>query len=249
MKTKNLTIIALCCALFASSCSKEDDTAITLESPPVLKLNSREESKINATSIPPISYESENNYHATVSDAGLITAQYVGETNINLSNSSDSKRIRIFVEPMYDLYETPLFNKYTTRNSIIAQHGKPDIENNSGLAYKNYSSSAYLLMYLFDDNGNYVGASVMVKTAYSSTLSKFLLERYAPIDVNENEGIIMYANDIDPSRITLGVALKLYNLSYWQALYVPIDPRDYKSKSTADIQYHVDKMFNSLNIE
>ncbi len=232
MKTKKLTIAALLFVAVFSSCSKDDQTIqVTNQSPIVL--NYKQTASINAVSTQPISYVSENEFHAKVSNAGVVTAQRVGETKIKLSSGSASKSIQIVVEPKFNLYKTPSIEWGKTRSQIIAQYGKPDNETADAIGYSSYSSSAPVAMFLFDSNDRLQSSAVMVKTAYSSTLGDFLVERYMPIDVNTSEYTAMFVNGLSMNKITTAINLSVYNMSYLIVLY--IDANTAKTKSNSEI--------------
>lgn len=184
MKTKNFTLASLLFVAILSSCSKDEDQTIQVSNQSPMVLNYKQTAKINATSSQPISYRSENEFHAKVSNSGEITAMYIEETKINLSNDSDSKSIQVVAEPKFTLYKTPCIEWEMTRSQINTQYGKPNTEIASGIGYTTTSFSAPIIMFAFDSNDNLKTSAVMVKTAYASTLGDFLVERYMPIDVN-----------------------------------------------------------------
>ena len=90
MKRKSLAALVMAAVIFASCKEEEKSPEITLEKDSVT-LTSGGEFLINATSDYDLTYKSEDNYHATVDEKGLVTARYVGETNIVVSNSENSK--------------------------------------------------------------------------------------------------------------------------------------------------------------
>ncbi|MEG1649992.1 MAG: Ig-like domain-containing protein, partial [Rikenellaceae bacterium] len=103
MKTKNFTLAALLLVAILSGCSKDEDQTIQVSTKSPMVLNYEETANIDAVSTQPISYNSENEFHAKVSNSGEITAQHVGEAKINLTNGSDSKSIQVVVEPKFNL--------------------------------------------------------------------------------------------------------------------------------------------------
>ena len=139
MKTNYFTLVTLLLVATLLSCSKDEDQAIQVNNQSPMVLNYNEIAKINAVSSQPISYYSENEFHAKVSNIGEITAMHVGETKINLSNGSDSKSIQVVIEPKYNLYSTPCIEWGVTRSQIKTQYGNPDTEDSSGMAYKTTS--------------------------------------------------------------------------------------------------------------
>ncbi len=220
-KLRNVVAIAICLAgtTFFVGCDKEKDPDVILLKVTEKSLYHESEYQIEATSNSNITYLSENEYHAKVSESGLVTARFVGETNILLSNSEDSKKIKIIVNPLSNLYPEPNVNFGDTKSSIIAKLGTPDNETSTGIGYSGYSNSAPILMFLFDDSNKMTSYSLMVKSSYSSILADFLSERY--LVVSERDGLFMFINSLKPTTATKVIGLSLYNTSYWQVMYIP----------------------------
>lgn len=101
----------------------------------------------------------------------------------NLSNDSDSKSIQVVIEPKYNLYSTPCIEWGVTRSQIKTQYGNPDTEDSNGIGYKTTSSSAPVIIFVFDNNQKLKSSGVLVKSAYASILADFLLESYLRIIV------------------------------------------------------------------
>lgn len=205
-----------------------------------LTLKFGEEHKINATSTSPIIYQSSDEYHATVSNSGLIDARFVGDANISLSNADDSKSIKVTIEPQYNLYKTPSLNWGTLRSEIITQYGVPESSTADVILYDDYSNSAPILMFLFDDQDRLISSSVMVKSRYSSDLGSFLAERY-PLISSDDAILLMDALEFDDA--TTIISADLYNLSYWMVMYfAPAVGRS----SEADIKNQFNELFNQM---
>ena len=104
---KTVLIVAVLSGSILASCSKDDSNTIVINTKTPIVLNYEKTLQIDASSEREITYESENVFHATVSNEGLITGGRVGETNVVVSNGKNSKMIPITIEPKYNLYETP----------------------------------------------------------------------------------------------------------------------------------------------
>lgn len=221
MKTNFFALLTLMCALTFSSCSKDDGDTIDLQTPSEIVLNSKQTAEIKAISQSPISYKSKNEFNATVSDKGLVTANFVGETEILLTNGSNSKSIVVRVDPKINLYPEPSIEWGITKSQIIAKYGKPDTETADGIGYSGYSSAAPIAMFLFENN-RLKSSAVTVKASYASTLGSFLAERYLPIDVDTSKYTAMFVNGLKPETITTAINLSVYNLSYLMVLYVDV---------------------------
>jgi hypothetical protein len=215
---KVLFILALALPMVFVGCSKEEQDLIWLNSSQKT-LYHEDEFQIEATSNSKITYSSENEYHAKVSETGLVTAQFVGETNILLSNSEDSRTFKVTVQPKINLYPEPDVKLGDTKSSIIAKFGSPDSETENVIAYTDYSSAAPILMFSFDASNKMTGYSIMVNSLYSSVMSDFFLERY--LIVTERDGTFLFINGISLNTATMAISLSLYNTSYWQVIYMP----------------------------
>ncbi len=106
------------------SCGEKIDKSITLTSTDQA-MHFDDEFQIIASSVSPIRYTSEDEYHAKVSESGLVTAGKVGETNIVLSNGSDSRKLKIAVTPESNLYPEPDLTFGMTKSQVMAKIGNP----------------------------------------------------------------------------------------------------------------------------
>lgn len=244
---KILFLLAVLPLLF-SGCEKDDDGDVIVLKVSEKTLYHDDEYQIEATSKSKITYSSENEYHAKVSETGLVTAQFVGETNILLSNSEDSKTFKLIVKPKSNLYPEPDVKFGDTKSSIIAKFGTPDSETATGIGYTDYSNAAPILMFLFDSSNKMTGYSIMVKSSYSSVIADFLLERY--LVVTENDGVFMFINGLNLNTATMAIGLSLYNLSYWQAIYMPntssSQSAPLRSAKSSTNTNEFDELFNQL---
>lgn len=180
-----------------------------------------DEFQIEATSVAPITYKTENEYHATVSASGLVTAKRIGSTSIILDNGSDTQNLLVTVKPKSNLYPEPNVDFGVSRAFIISKYGTPDAEDDNIIGYNSYSSKAPILMFVFDESDKLKASTVMVKTAYSSELGDFLVERYASIGVDDEDFTVFLVNGLNKDTITMAVGASLYNLSYWMVMYFP----------------------------
>ncbi len=237
MKTKLFTLSALACALIFSGCSKDEDQSILLKTNSPIVLNAKQTATIEASSSQPITYKSKNEFHATVSNSGLVTGRYVGETEIHLSNGRDSKVIKVEVAPKENLYPTPSLEWGTAKSQIIAKYGTPSNESGNIIGYSNYSTAAPIAVFQFEDNKLKLSA-VLVKMPYASTLADFLLERYIPIDVDSDKYTAMFLNGLSLKTATTCISLSAYNYSYMMVMYMYIDESiSTQSRTSGDDSY------------
>ena len=218
---KVVLLFAVLMGVFAG-CSNDKEPDLISLNETSKTLSYKDEYQIEAKSNSKITYLSENKYHAEVSESGFVKANRIGETNILVSNSEDSKSVKITVKPKYNTYTEPDVKFGDTKSSIITKFGNDYVETSNGIAYANYSNAAPIVMFLFDDDNKLDDYAVMVKTVYSSDLVDFLLERY--LAIAESDGIFMFINGLNINTATTAIGLSLYDISYWMVMYIPNTP-------------------------
>ncbi|MDR3119131.1 MAG: hypothetical protein LBU44_06905 [Mediterranea sp.] len=226
MKKRLVLLIGVLPIVFAG-CSKDDDTDVISLKVSEKTLYFEDKYQIEATSEAAINYTVENEYHAKVSETGLVAARFVGETNVLLSNGKDTKNFKVIVRPKSNLYPEPDVKFGDSKSSIIAKFGTPDSETSSAIAYADYSNTAPVLMFAFDSANKLDSYILMVKSMYSSTLADFLLERY--LAVSEKDGLFLFINGLNTTTATMAIGLQLYNTSFWSVTYIPSTSTSTKS--------------------
>lgn len=211
-------LTVLVCVVCSCTKGNDGDSGITLKSADSVTLHSGETSQIEATSSDTINYSTQNKFNATVSKTGLIKANYVGKTTINLKNSHGLTSVKVAVIPRISLYPEPYIFKGMMKSDVIAKYGQPNATMSSAIAYTAYSAKAPILMYTFNQDGSVMGASVTVSTTYTEDLSQHMAERYF---LYKTEGsTFTYINGLS-SNLTLWIILKLYNTNTWLVSYIP----------------------------
>lgn len=227
-------------AIAFTSCEKEDKKDIIQMDVLEKKMYSTDTYQIQATSIADITYAVENRYHADVSEEGLVTARFVGETEITLSNGEDSKNIKVIVEPRHTVYDEPDIEFGETKKSIISKFGNPHLEGEFVMVYDEYSTNAPRLIIVFDD-GKVSVYSVMVKSSLISSLEDFLQERYMLYEEEALEGdpSITFINSLDITTATRIIGMELPVSEQLQVVYAPINNT---KKNSTDFSTHKLKM-------
>lgn len=210
-------------------CSKDDETIELKQSE--VSLYSGDKFQIEAMSNSGLTFRSENEYHAVVSETGLVTALFVGQTNIVVSDGNDSKNFRVTIRPKSSLYPEPYINWGASRAEVIAYNGTPDSDDEDGLVYNEYAN-ADMLMYLFDEADKLKSVGVVIKSSYTSEISTYLSERYLPIDASSESYTILFVNGISPETTTTLIGAGLLSLSHWMVIYLPYE----KSASSLSLE-------------
>ena len=152
MKKIFIIMVILLPSVFIECSKSDEEQDLILLNTSEVTLYQNDERKIDASSKAEITYLSENEYHATVSNVGVLKGRFVGETKINLKNSTDSKDIKVTVAPRHNLYPEPNVTFGELKSSIISKLGNPQTDTSSGISYTNYSANAPILMFIFDSS-------------------------------------------------------------------------------------------------
>ncbi|MDO3695754.1 hypothetical protein QVZ41_12965 [Wenyingzhuangia sp. chi5] len=227
-------------AVIGLSCTKEEFDSISL-SISQKSLNTEEVYQIEADSNSKIIYSTENEYHSKVTPSGMVTAKFVGETNILLENAEDSKTIKIIVEPKYNTYPEPEFEFGDTKNDIIHNFGEnyeeislEDEGNFTLLGYNNYFNKAPIILFVLDSDQKIASYAVLIHNEYVTELAGFLTERY--LAYAEQEETFYFINQLDYENASLLLGLGVYNEDYVIVQYfdtsTPDSMENYKTSST-----------------
>lgn len=218
----NKSILLLAVVVLMLSCSKDEEKDVLSLEIFGADLYYNDTHQIEAKSKSAITYTSENEYHATVSKDGLVKARHIGQTDILLTNSVESKKYTIVVTPKHFVYPEPPISFGMSKDAIIGVHGKPDFETDEGFFYDNYSANAPSLIFLFDNNNRVIFYAVRVNPYMATPLANFIGERYAAIGMKD--GSFIFANGFSDETITLGVIISVPSSSYVQVMYMPFSP-------------------------
>lgn len=230
---KTLFILLTSLLLSFVSCKKDNATnkTITLSTTSVT-LHYEDVFQITAQCDSPITYTSNNPFHAEVTNSGLVTAKHVGTTTITLSSGDDTKTFTVIVNPRSNLYPEPDIEFGETKESIIAKFGEPDILDtiwtpndtvwitHEYIEYTNYSTNAPSLTISFDENNCVQEYSLSVYSPIYTLISDFLIERY--LYEGGDEYINYYINGLTIESATKFIIMSLINNTQYSVLYLPI---------------------------
>ena len=226
---KLLIVLMAILTISVMGCKKEKLITLSTTS---TTLHKGETYWISAKCDNPITYSSANEYYATVSAFGTITANYVGQTTIRLKSEDDNRSFSVTIAPRSNLYPKPNITFGETKDSVISKYGTPITTNSGNIRYDNYSTNAPFLVVLLDNNGCVSAYGVAVKSAYTSELADFLGERYEMIGYDGD--VFYYRNGLSASTSTMAVVLQLQNVNYWLVAYMPYDSRGEIDKTDMD---------------
>ncbi len=180
-------------------------------------------------------FTSKDEWYAEVDATGLVTANYVGETEIIVSAEGQTKSIPVLVRPAYVLY--PDLDEFIgkSKSDVISTFGQPDTENKNMIGYE-YNDYAPIVGFNFE-NGYVSQAAAFVPNKYMSKLASMIAERYAPIAMQNDEyWFINHDKDVI-------IGTMVYNVTYMGVLYSPYT----ESKANVFEQPNMSELFNLLN--
>ncbi len=181
-----LTVLPM---LLLSACG--DDESMVITSSKQISLHKGEQSQIEVISEQPVRFGSMDEFHATVDENGLITANYVGETMVGVKSGSEQDYITVNVVPVSSLLVEPYHSDFTVRKDIIEKmYGEEYSSSGDGIIYTldEMGASASFGFYFAGDKDVLYRSEVVLKPGTSMDAVKlFLEERYMPVAGEEGK--------------------------------------------------------------
>lgn len=187
-------------------------------------------------------WASANKFAATVNSDGVVIAEREGTARIY--SASENLSCNIFVTASFTLYNEPIKQWGISKSSVKSQKGTPSNETSTTFFYNTGSAAAPIEGYQFEGN-SLTSSIVLVKTAYSSEIAKHLIQRYAPVTMDSDEGSYYFADAISPNSPNTLVLLQYYNSSYLAVLYAKYSGSTVRSSSSQAVLF--EKMKAELN--
>ncbi|MBO7492362.1 MAG: Ig-like domain-containing protein [Bacteroidales bacterium] len=197
---KKLLLLLMVGCLISTGCTKKE---IVLEQTEVT-LHHGDTYQILAESPTAITYLSENQYHADVDNNGLVTANFVGETDIILQNANDEKRVHVKVEPTNFSVKDIGVKIGDSMSYVLEKFGEPLGED---LLMENYTMMVYsnteygmALGFVFDENDKVVLYLIGDNANMATEMKKYAEERYKYLGPYSSDG---YPGDEYINALTL----------------------------------------------
>jgi len=227
-----IVIIAAMC--FACGEGEQQDLSIKTKE---VSLYPGNRAQIDAISGYNIVFRSVNDYPATVSVNGLVSAEKVGKTIIEVTSNDRVVEVPVEVMGRYNLYPDPILDWGITCSELIEIAGEPDNSpSNAVTEYYDYSDQAPRLVYLFDTNDCLICALVEVYSTYSVDLFSYLDERFVFDSVDE--GISIYINAQKDEDASLIIGVLDTGADYVMVLYIENQNMPTKSSHPASLDFH-----------
>jgi hypothetical protein len=175
-----------------ASCKKADEP-LSLKTVSA-NLTSTKTIKLNVTpSASGCVFESENEYIASVSSTGLITAHLLGETYINVSNTEKgfSAKCKVTVQADHILYKEPFLDFGITRKGIKDYETRYLYqEDDTSIIYIGENSSIVAVFYQMDYT-EYYESICLVSAADPVQFENFISERYYLLETDNEFRTLM----------------------------------------------------------
>ena len=228
--------------LFAA-CSKDDGDGFNITSSKSVELTSQKTSQIECSDSK-ATYASENEYVATVSATGLITGKRIGETYIDVNGQ---KSIKVSVTPVCTQFTEPQFLFGATKDEVYTKVGTSySLSNESGIAYTTTNDRVRGYLYLLKD-GKVSSVVMVVSSSYFSSLTDFLLERYAPATFSEENYTVLYVNALTADKITMIIGEQVYSASIIYVAYLPYTNSKSRSATNSEsVKLQVKSLLDKL---
>lgn len=211
------------------SCSKDDEPTINIPSSISVNVGSSYNFGVEGD------WSSSNDFVASVSNKGVVNGEHVGDCDITVGN----KRCKVSVKGTINLYIDPITEWGMSKSMVIAKWGEKDyIDTGDNIGYTTGNTNVPLIAYNFE-NGKLAAAIVMVSTNYTSKLIDYLLERYESLGIYDND--FFFINNYTLQSATTVIGVQLYNVDYWEIIYMPNTYTKSREIDKSDIE-------NDLNI-
>lgn len=246
---KNLILCSMVVVLFTAlvGCSSNDDD-FSISSPKSIEILSNETSLITCSDTKAV-YSSKDEYIATVSENGLISAKRIGETYIDVNGQ---KSIKVTVKPLITSFTEPQLLFGATKDEVYSKVGTNySTSNDYGIGYITTSGRVKGYVYLMED-GKVTAVCMLVSTIYIENLTNFLLERYMPATFSEENYTAIFINALSLEKTTIVIGEQVYSTSLMNVIYMPYDHKTSKSRGEEDKQKFINqanKIIKQLNLQ
>lgn len=228
-------------ALTMVGCSKDDETKLSLSTNNI-SLYSENTEQITASE--QSTWESNDEFVATVSDNGIVTGEHVGKAIITATGSNGEAQCQVEVKAQYNTYADPVFEFGASKSTIKSKEGRTlDVEKEESLLFKPEKSAIQGVGYIFK-NGKMTFIGVNVKLSSALEATKFLIERYLVIGAGVGDIAGVMINNL-PNKANMGITMSAES-GYALVMYMPYKKDKTRSVIEKDIMTNeMKELFNS----
>ena len=224
---KLLFITLICSVLF--SCSEDDPLELGIKTLEV-SLYPEDVVSIDAISDFDITYLSTNPYFVDVSAEGMLTANKVGKTRVEVSSHDHLLEVSVDVMGRYNVYPDPIVDWGISQSELIEIAGEPNESRSSSVEYIEYSEQAPAIAYLFTPEDALMSTMVMVSTTAKDDLIAYMDERFVFDSVEDD--LVVYCNAHEEEDVTLLAGIFDFGGDIIMVLYIENEQEDTKSGQT-----------------
>lgn len=228
--------------LMMVGCSNDDETKLSLSTNNI-SIYSEDTEEITANE--KVTWNSDDEFVASVSAKGVVTGEHVGKTKVTATSSDGESQCQVEVKAKYNTYADPVFSFGANKSTIKSKETRTlDNETSTGLLFKPEKSTIGGVAYLFE-NEKMTGIGVNVKTASAMEATKFLIERYLVVAAGNGDIVGLMLNNL-PNKADMSIAMGV-KTGYVLVTYMPYDKKA-TSRSNAEkdrIAEELEKIFES----
>lgn len=216
------------------ACSKDDSLELgikTLE----ISLYPQDVVSIDAVSDFDITYLSTNTYLADVSAEGMLTANKVGKTLVEVSSHDRLLEVSVDVMGRYNVYPDPIVDWGISQSELIEIAGEPDKSYTSSIEYSEFSEQAPNIAYLFTPGDSLMCALVIVLETYSDDLIAYMDERF--IFDSEEDGLVVYCDAHEEEDVSMLMGIFNGGGGSLMVLYIENEQEDTKSRQAVSSDF------------
>lgn len=216
---KYLLFLFVSISLFTTGCNKEDAKKLVLDKTST-QLYQLETSLItsNGTNV---TYQSRDPYVASVKETGEVTANFVGETIIDVKADEGTAEFKVTVNGKYHTFDEPCRDWTKTKSQVFEMH--PSLTFSASGDYWMATvdeNKAMILQYKFDSSDKLESSAITIHQDYAIQAMYFLAERYLP--VTEVDGYYFFINGLTASTANTSVAMtKMSGYKVYMIMYLP----------------------------
>jgi hypothetical protein len=237
-----VVISSLCFA-----CSKDDPQELLIKTTEI-SLYPEDVIQIDAVSDFDITYLLTNTYLANVSATGLVSANKVGTTLVEVSSHDRVIEVPVEVMGRYNLYPDPITDWGISQSDLIEIAGEPDKSYTSSIEYANYSDQAPNIAYLFTPGDSLMCALVIVLETYSDDLVAYMDERF--VFDSEEDGMFVCRNAYNEEDVSMLIGVFNGGGGSLMVLYIEYQKEETKSSQSVATEFkNMRKQIKSLASE
>lgn len=240
LKWLPILVMAAVCIGFVS-CGDDDDAIEEIVEDKTVKLSTKDVT-IYSDETYPLSavnakfYKTSDDFVAEVDANGVIKGKHVGRAKIVAYNETSSATCNIYVNPRYNLYDTPILDWGASKSAIIKKetHTNIDLKPMEDMVSYNYSKNGktFLLIYSFkNDKLTYIAMTAPL--SLYPNLADYLLERYYPIGTSNSDGdyMIMFGDAYTKDKLKTIVCMSKTIIGGKELTYIEYMPNTLGGKN------------------